>query len=181
MTPRSRALIIPRDKLKSLYLYYHNAYGHQTWQDGDLPWLSFNHKVIWPYNHMALWDHYRSLWPQNVAGRLLTLSDSYPQTHIITWSCKIMWQTKMLIYPLTQCLWLSILAEWDIRWQLPFHKVTRFFDHVVLKGHVNYFSCGITTTTRTMATKFGKVVTYYKKLQSTKSHKPLSIRSREIN
>ena len=20
------------------YLHYHNAYGHQTWQDGDLPW-----------------------------------------------------------------------------------------------------------------------------------------------
>ena len=30
--------------------------------------------------------------------------------HIITWSCKIMWQNKIIIYPLTQCLWLSILA-----------------------------------------------------------------------
>ena len=23
---------------KPLYLYYHGAYGHQTWQGGDLPW-----------------------------------------------------------------------------------------------------------------------------------------------
>ena len=129
----------------------------------------------------------RSL-PQLMAtkcGRTITylewLIPTNSHDHIITWSCKIMWQTKILIYPSTQCLWLSILAEWDIRWQLPFHKVTRFFDHVVLKGHVSYFSCCITTTTRTMATEIGKVVIYYKKLQSTKSHKPLSIRSREVN
>ena len=23
---------------KLLHLYYHSAYGHQTWQGGDLPW-----------------------------------------------------------------------------------------------------------------------------------------------
>ena len=23
---------------KNIYLYYHNAYGHQTWQSGNLPW-----------------------------------------------------------------------------------------------------------------------------------------------
>ena len=26
-----------RDKLKSLYLHYHNIYGHKIWQDSDLP------------------------------------------------------------------------------------------------------------------------------------------------
>ena len=25
-----------RDQLKSLYLYYHTAYGHQIWQDGKI-------------------------------------------------------------------------------------------------------------------------------------------------
>ena len=25
------------DKLKALYLYYHNTYGHQTWQGDDIP------------------------------------------------------------------------------------------------------------------------------------------------
>ena len=38
-------------------------------------------------------------------------------------------------------------------------KVTRSFDHVALQGHVNYFSCYVTTTTRSMATKYSKVVT----------------------
>ena len=53
-------------------------------------------------------------------------------------------------------------------------KVTRLFHHVVLQGHVKHFSCCITTTTRPMATKLGKVVTCYKKLQSIKLHKPLN-------
>ena len=32
-------IILPRrhDKLKLLYLHYPNAYGHKTWQAGDLP------------------------------------------------------------------------------------------------------------------------------------------------
>ena len=39
-----------------------------------------------------------------------------------------------------------------------------FFDQVVFQGHVKHISCCITTTTRPMATKLGKLVTYYKKL-----------------
>ena len=26
-----------RDKVKTLYLHYNNAYSHKTWQDDDLP------------------------------------------------------------------------------------------------------------------------------------------------
>ena len=32
------------------YFHYHNAYGHQTWQDGDLPWqISLLHDplIMW--------------------------------------------------------------------------------------------------------------------------------------
>ena len=32
----SRVLARSRDKLKPLYLYYYNAYGHKTWQNVDL-------------------------------------------------------------------------------------------------------------------------------------------------
>ena len=53
-------------------------------------------------------------------------------------------------------------------------KSTRSFDHVALQGHVNYFSCCITTTTRPMDTEFVKVVTYYKKIQPIKSRNPLN-------
>ena len=98
--------------------------------------------------------------------------------HII-WFCKITWQRKIIIHPLMQCLWLSILTVWGstIRSSL---KVTRSFDHVVLQGHINYFSCCITNTTRPMATKLGKVVTYGKKLQPIKSHNPVNTGSREV-
>ena len=94
--------------------------------------------------------------------------------HIITRSCKMTWKTKKVTYPLTQYLWLSILTGGDVQWGVSFHKNARSFNHVVLQGHVNYFSCCITTTTRPMATKLGKVVTYYKKLNPIKSHSPLN-------
>ena len=53
-------------------------------------------------------------------------------------------------------------------------------DPLVTRSNVNYFSSCITTATRTMTTKLGKVVAYYKKLQSIKSHTPLSPCSHEV-
>ena len=41
-----------RDKLKPSFLHYHNAYGHQIWQDGDLPWGAPIHKVN---DHLIMW------------------------------------------------------------------------------------------------------------------------------
>ena len=96
---------------------------------------------------------------------------------IITWSCKITWQTNIIINPLTQCLWLSVLAGWRYE---PFHEDTRSFYHMVLQGDIKYFSCCITITTMPMATKFGKVVTYYKKIEPIKSYNPLNMWSREV-
>ena len=37
MTLLSRGLVKSLSKLKALYLHYFSVYGHQTWQDGDLP------------------------------------------------------------------------------------------------------------------------------------------------
>ena len=34
-----------------------NPCGHNTSQDGDLPWADTKQKVTWPYNRMVLWDH----------------------------------------------------------------------------------------------------------------------------
>ena len=39
-----------RDKLESLYLCYQSVYGHETWQDGNLPYLSC------PWFYMALYS-----------------------------------------------------------------------------------------------------------------------------
>ena len=47
----------PRENLKLLYLHYHNAYGHQTWRDDDLPSGVPGHKVTWPSDHVVLRNH----------------------------------------------------------------------------------------------------------------------------
>ena len=46
-----------RDKLKPLYLHYHSAHGHQTWQYGDLPRGAPNHKVAQRSDHVVLQSH----------------------------------------------------------------------------------------------------------------------------
>ena len=45
-----------RDKLKT-YLHHQSVYGQKTWQDANLPWWAPDHKVIWLFSHMVLWDH----------------------------------------------------------------------------------------------------------------------------
>ena len=45
--------------------------------------------------------------------------------------------------------------------------------------HGNYFSCCITTITRPITSKLGKVVTYYNKLQLYKSRNPFNKWTRE--
>ena len=42
------------DSLKIFYLHFHSVYGHQTWQDDNLPWGIPSHKVIWPFDHFIL-------------------------------------------------------------------------------------------------------------------------------
>ena len=39
------------------YFYYHNDYGHHTWQGSDLPWGAPTHKISWPFNHVVLQNH----------------------------------------------------------------------------------------------------------------------------
>ena len=130
-----------REKLKRLCLHYHNANGHKTRKDGDLPWVT----------------------PTIISHE-----------HIITLSCNITWQTRITTYPLAKCLWLSILAGWDIQWGAFFHKITRFVEKVFLQVQVNYFSSCITPIAKTMTFKLGKVVIYYTKIQPRKSHNPLN-------
>ena len=43
---------------------------------------------------------------------------------------------------------------------------------MVLQNYVECYSYCLTTTTRTMANKLGKILKYYKMLQSIKSHNP---------
>ena len=40
--------------LKNLYIQYHNAYGDQTWQSGDLSWGVSIRKALWPSDNEVL-------------------------------------------------------------------------------------------------------------------------------
>ena len=46
---------------KTLYLHYHNVYGHQMWQGVDLPLGAPTHKVTCPLDRVALRDHVTNL------------------------------------------------------------------------------------------------------------------------
>ena len=96
MTFWSRGVDRSRGKLKPLYLHYQRVYGHQTWQDGNLPW--------------HLWIH----------------------DPLTTWSCEIMWQTKIIIFPLPKFLWPPNLAKWQ-----PILIDTCLLNHMIL------WSCGL--------------------------------------
>ena len=56
MTLGSRGLVTSRDKLKLIYLYYHNIYGHKTLQAGDLPSVDSTHNFSPPISHVVLRD-----------------------------------------------------------------------------------------------------------------------------
>ena len=53
----SRGLARSCEMLNLLYLYYNNAYGHQTWQGGDLLREASTIKVTQPFEQMVTWDH----------------------------------------------------------------------------------------------------------------------------
>ena len=38
-------------------LHYHNAYGHNIYQGGDIPQGAPTHKFTWPLDEVVLWSH----------------------------------------------------------------------------------------------------------------------------
>ena len=88
-------------------------------------WGAHTHIVTWPFNHVVLWDHVPQFWTYlhklNVyddqawqggdfpLGTSTIKMSDYP---LITFSCKILWQTKTIISPLPRCIWAPNLAMW---------------------------------------------------------------------
>ena len=128
---------------------YQSAYVHQTWQDGISPWWDAPHKVTWPFGHAILQthltneNHYISTTRVPMTNKLgkmmiyfeelLTIKSFYA---LITWSCKVTWQTKIIIYPQPKCLWREPWQNDNWTWWVLTYKVTSPIDHVVLQGHV---------------------------------------------
>ena len=110
-----------RDKLKLLYLHYHNAYSHLIHQlgrmvinpHGLLPLLLY-HLLTWSceikWQTKTISSLPRCLWLPNLARVWLSIRKSHHPW--ITWSYEITWQTKIIISPLLQNLWPQNIAGW---------------------------------------------------------------------
>ena len=68
----------------------------------------------------------------------------------------------------------------DSLWETLIDKVTWPFDFVVLQDHVKSLNHYISSSVATMATTFGRMVTYFESLLSIKSYEPLLKWSGEI-
>ena len=122
MTLWVRGLAKSSDKKTQLYIHYQSVNGYQTWQDGNLSWwlaLIKSHLplIMWSCEIIiSLYLHYHNICGHKSRqdGDLPWLSFTSKKSNdpIITWFCEITWQTKTINYPLTQCLWLSVLAQW---------------------------------------------------------------------
>ena len=71
------------------YLSHYNAYGHQAWQSGYLPWVAPTHKVTWPFDQGSVtnWNHcphYSNAFDHQ-AWQGGDMQWGFP-THKITWS-----------------------------------------------------------------------------------------------
>ena len=99
---------------------------------------------------------------------------------LIMWPSYITWQTKMIISLLPQYLWQTNLAR---RWIIM--KTTHSRSHIILQlhdflCHVAYSILYISTLTRPMATKHGKVATFHKGIPPINSHNYLNTCSHEV-
>ena len=83
-------------QLKSLYLHYHSAYGHQTWQDSNLPWWLLpkkSHDSLIAWLCEITWQTKTIIsplsecpWPSILARGYLTLMGSCQKSHMTLWS-----------------------------------------------------------------------------------------------
>ena len=81
------------EKVKTLYLHYHNAYCHQIWQGGDLRleglhpmtshgfWGMRSCMIIWQINSI-IFLRPQCLWLSNLTGWWLTMRDSHLKYHM---------------------------------------------------------------------------------------------------
>ena len=92
---------------------------------------------------------------------------------LITWFCKVTWQTKVIISLLSGCLWPPNLKDGSSPWWTATHKVTWPSDFLILWDHVTNQNHYIQTVTVPMAKQPGRMVTYFERLLTIKSHSPL--------
>ena len=100
---------------------------------------------------------------------------------LIAWYCEVTWQTKIILYALTECLWPPIRQDDNLSWLAPTHRVPWLFDYVFFSDHVTNQNYCISTVTVLMATKHGRMMTYFEGFLTIKSHKTLTTWSSKVN
>ena len=133
-----------RNKSRTLYLHYHNAYGLQTYQDDELPWGELPYKITWFISDVILWDHVTNqkhhifnstMIKVTKFGKVLTYDESVFTDNAI-WSFnhfEVTRKTKNITSPTLQGLWPQNFAVWSftMKYLYPESHVTHWFrDHV---------------------------------------------------
>ena len=104
----------------------------------NLTRLGLTMRCFYPWCYSILWWRGPMIppLPQSKFGTMVTYLDSLlliePNDHIITWFCKIMWQTKTIISSLPPYLWSQNSVGWWLTWVTSTHKVTWPCNHVIL-------------------------------------------------
>ena len=137
----SRGLPKQGDILKQLYLHYHNAYGHQLWQTGDLPWGLPNHRAAWPFKiTLSCEITWQIKTVISSLSQCLCNNDLRPikqHNPLITRSCEVSWQIKYITYPLTLGQWPANMARLRLKTSIvTTHKIVIPFNHMVLWSHL---------------------------------------------
>ena len=148
MTLWLRGLTESRDKLKSLFFHYHSSYGHQTWRDANLLLRTPANKFTWSFDLVVLQDHMANSnhYIFTTTVPMVTKPEKLVTCHegllpimilhpLVTWFCKIMWQTKTIFYLLPQNLCPQNLAGWWLN-LTAFYPQSQMTNHVVLWDHV---------------------------------------------
>ena len=154
---------------KSLYLHYHNNYGPQIRQHGNLPLWAPTQNFTWSFNHVAFWDDvtnhncYNLTTTVPLATKLdrmviylegLLILFIKPFNALITWSYKVTRQTKIIIFPLPEIQWRPNLQDDNLPWWAATNKDTR-----PSCDKLNRYICNVTVF---IANKFSRMASFLK-------------------
>ena len=127
----------------------------------DLSDIIWSCEITWQTRQLYLQYH-------NIYGHHPTVQDSglVASTHrvndpLVTWFFKITWQTKTIMAPLPQSLW---LPNFQIYWL----TLSDFYLFI----YITRLSRGLARSRKKLKTSRGSVVTYNEELPFIKSHDP---------
>ena len=87
---------------------------------------------------------------------LLTIKSYSP---LITWSCIVTWQTRILYLRCQTAHSHQTWQDGNLPWSAPTHKVSWLFDCVILRDHATNYK-NILTATVPLTTKLGRMLKY---------------------